>query len=123
MVLSIICKKREKDGKKWTNYSANVKGIWYNVKFVKDCAPPQVHAVDTNILRAFIDLKDKSKFDIATDKSSNSKTLFVEGYESLTQPQIDDLKTKELAKIEEYRKAREAEKMDFLEPDEPESPF
>ena len=122
MILSIICKKRETDGNKWTNYSVNQKGIWYNVKFVKDCAPPQIHAIDTNILRAFINLNNPQKFDIATDKD-NRKTLFVEGYALISEPQLTELIAKERAKIEEYRKSREAEKMDFLEPDEPESPF
>lgn len=124
MILTLIVKKREtENGKKFNSYSTLRGEKWYSVKFVKDCPPPQVVSIEENVKRAFISLKADSKFDIR-ESDVNRSTVFVETYEPVTGADFDRVVTVEKQKCEEYRKAREKARMDFLTPvDGEELPF
>ena len=101
MILTLIAKKREHEGKKWINFSFVKDKKWYNVKFVKNCIPPKAHAVTEGVGRAFIELTEANKFDIV---ESDNAVIFVEDYTELS---AEALK----AEIE-----KEKNKMNFLMP-------
>ena len=121
MILTLIAKKREYDGKKWTNFSFVKNEKWYSVKFVKDCAPPQAYEVADGVKRAFIELTKENKFDI---KEGESAVIFVENYNELSAEALTAAANAETKKIEKYREKREQDRINFLLPsDDTELPF
>lgn len=121
MVVTLIAKKREsEDGRKWINFSTLKRGKWYNVKFIKDCAPPQVHKVADGVLRAFVDLTADSKFDISP---KGNGTIFVETYNPVVADALESAIAAEKVKIDKFREKREKERMDFIAPDEDDLDF
>lgn len=119
-ILTLIAKKREvNDGttpaRKWINFSTLRKGKWYNVKFVKSCAPPQVQKVADGVVRAFIELTPESKYDVS---SKGNGTIYVEGYNPVTGTALDACVKAEQKKVEEYRAKREKERIDFISDDD-----
>ena len=120
MILTLIAKKREHDGKKWTNFLFVKNKKWYSVKFVKDCAPPQTYEVADGIKRAFIELTQENKFDI---KEGERAVVFVENYNELSAEALAEAVNIEKKKIETYRQKREQARIDFLIPTEEELPF
>lgn len=123
MICTLICKKREaEDGRKWVNFSMLRGKKWYNVKFVKECAPPQVQKIAEGVGRAFIDLTPDDKYDIR-EQGSNA-TLFVESYKNLSEDALKKCVADEIAKVEKYRADHEKARVDFLTPvDDAELPF
>lgn len=129
MICTLICKKRESDDglRKWVNYSMvkgakNGKGgTWYNVKFVKDCAAPQVHKIAEGVGRAFIELDATCTYDIKEQASGN--TLFVESYKNLTDDTLKEHIAAETKRVEEYRAEREKARKNFLDDDDTELSF
>lgn len=126
MVLTLFVKKREsKDGKtKFNSYTAKRGEVWYRVKFVKDCPPPVAVEVADGVRRAWIELDDKSKFDIATERDG-AKVVYVESYTGLPDEARNKFAESERARIMDFRAKREKEKRDFLMPvdDEEDIPF
>lgn len=121
MILTLIAKKREQDGKKWTNFSFVKNEKWYSVKFVKDCAPPQVYEVADGVKRAFIELTKENKFDIV---EGGRAVIFVENYNELSAEALTAAVNAEKKKIETYRQKREQDRINFLLPsDDTEIPF
>lgn len=121
MILTLIAKKREQDGKKWTNFSFVKNEKWYAVKFVKDCAPPQIYEVADGIKRAFIELTKENKFDIVEGEKA---VIFVEDYKQLSAEALTAAGNAEKKKIETYRQKREQDRINFLLPaDDTELPF
>lgn len=121
MIMTLIAKKREKGGKKWTNFLFVKNEKWYSVKFVKDCAPPKIYKVADGIRRAFIELTQENKFDI---KEGERAVIFVENYNELSAEALTAAINAETKKIEAYRQKREQDKINFLLPsDETELPF
>lgn len=121
MILTLIAKKKEQDGKKWTNYLFVKNEKWYSVKFVKDCAPPQTYEVADGIKRAFIELTKKNKFDI---KEGERAVVFVENYNELSAEALTAAVNAEKKKIEKFRQKREQDRINFLLPsDDTEIPF
>lgn len=119
-ILTLIAKKREiNDGmtpaRKWINFSTLRKGKWYNVKFVKDCAPPQVQKVADGVARAFIELTPESKYDVSP---KGNGTIFVESYTPVTGSALDACVKAETKKVEDYRAKREKERLDFISDDD-----
>jgi len=125
MILTLICKKREADGKKWTNYTTIQKGKWYNVKFVKECAAPQIKKIDENINRAFIELNANTKFDIKEDtEDKRNAIIFIESYNNLSAEALQKAIDNEFKSIEKYREEKEKTKISFLMPtDDTDCPF
>lgn len=123
MICTLICKKREaEDGRKWVNYSMLKGKQWYNVKFVKECAPPQVHKIADGIGRSFISLTADHKYDLR--EQDNSSTLFVESYDNLNAEELRTAILSETEKVEQYRKEREKARVNFLMPaDDTTMPF
>lgn len=124
-ILTLIAKKREiNDGmtsvRKWINFSTLRKGKWYNVKFVKECAPPQVQKVADGVVRAFIELTPESKYDVS---AKGNGTLFVESYAPVTGGALDACIKEERKKVEEYRAKREKERIDFISDDDADDIF
>lgn len=124
-ILTLIAKKREvNDGmtpaRKWINFSTLRKGKWYNVKFVKDCASPQVQKVADGVARAFIELTPESKFDVSP---KGNGTIFVESYNPVTGDALDACVKEERKKVEEYRAKREKERIDFVSGDDDDDIF
>ena len=113
MLLTLIAKKREHEGKKWINFSLIKNEKWYSVKFVKDCIPPKVYGVAEGVGRAFVELTEKHKFDITDGERA---TIFVEQYDDLSAEALKAEIEKEKNKIENYREKREKSKMSFLTP-------
>lgn len=123
MIFTLICKKREtEDNRKWINYSMCKGKVWYNVKFVKECAAPQLHKIMDNVERAFIKLELTDKYDIVY-KSNNSRILFVESYSDLTDDELKAAIAAETKKIEDYRKAKEKVRIEFLSDGSEDIPF
>jgi len=124
MIATLICKKREFDGKKWINFSFVKNNKWYSVKFVKDCAAPQIHKIDEGIHRSFIELTATDKFDMKNNEDGKNVTIFVESYSNLSAEALAAAIAAEKKKLEEYRAAKEKEKMSFLLPtDDKDMPF
>lgn len=124
MILTLICKKREHEGKKWINYSYIKGEKWYSIKFVKDCIAPKMHLIDEGIYRAFIELTTKNKFDLKISDEGKNSIIFVENYQDLENDELVKIIEKEKDKLDKYRKKRDSEKMSFLSPmDDAELPF
>lgn len=123
MICTLICKKRESaDGRKWINFSMLSKSKWYNVKFVKECAPPQVQKIAEGVGRAFIELTADNKYDIKD--SSGNLTLFVESYNNLAADALKTCIAAETEKVEKYRADKEKARVNFLQPtDDEDLPF
>lgn len=121
MILTLIAKKREQEGKKWTNFLFVKNEKWYSVKFVKDCAPPQVYEVADGVKRAFIELTEENKFDIVEGERA---VIFIENYKKLSAEALTAAGNAEKKKIETYRQKREQDRINFLLPsDDTELPF
>lgn len=122
MICTLICKKREsEDGRKWVNYSMLKGKKWYNVKFVKECAAPQVHKIADGVIRSFIELTADCTYDIR--EQGTNATLFVENYKNLNDEQLKSAITAETAKVEKYRAEREKARVNFLADDDTDLPF
>ena len=113
MILTLIAKKREHEGKKWINFSLIKNEKWYNVKFVKNCIPPKAHTVTEGVGRAFIELTETNKFDIVEKEQS---VIFIEDFNELNTEALKAEIENERKKIEAYREKRERSKMNFLMP-------
>lgn len=123
MIFKLICKKREKaeENRKWVNYSTLHKGKWYNIKFVKECPPPQTQKIADGVYRAFIELTPDCVYDINT--KGVSATIFVETYKILDEKTLSEEIKKETASIEKYRADREKARVDFLSPNDSDEAF
>lgn len=124
-IITLIAKKREvSDGitpsRKWINYSTLRKGKWYNVKFVKDCAPPQIHKVAEGVARAFIELTPDDTYDISM---KGNGTIFVESYTPVADDALKACIAAETKKVEDYRAKREKERLDFISDDDTDDIF
>ncbi len=121
MILTLIAKKREFEGKKWINFTYLKGDKWYNIKFVKNCVPPKAHAVTEGVGRAFIELTETNKFDIVEGEKA---VIFVEDFNELNAEALKTEIENERKKIEAYREKRERSKMNFLTPvNDTELPF
>ena len=114
MILTLIAKKREHEGKKWINFSFVKDKKWYNVKFVKNCIPPKAHAVTEGVGRAFIELTEANKFDIV--EKEQQLIIFIEDFNELNTEALKAEIENERKKIEAYREKKERNKMNFLMP-------
>lgn len=124
MILTLICKKRELEGKKWINFSLLKGGKWYSVKFVKNCAAPLIHKIDKNVYRAFISLAETDKFDIAQkNEGGKNATVFVETYSNLSDEMLSASVETERKNLAAYRALRDKERVSFLIVDDAEQPF
>lgn len=121
MNMTLICKKKEHNNSKWTNYNYIKNGVWYSVRFVKGCQTPRPVTIDEGIQRAFISLTNKNTFNIVD--TDFGKVIYVEDYDEVPSRDIEKLKQIEVEKIEAYRQKREDEKISFLSNDEEDLPF
>ena len=116
--ITLYCKAKEVDGKKWTNFLTKKGEEWYKVKFVKGCQPPKIHTILDSVKRAFIGLDTNSTFNVAN--SPYGKILYIESFVTLSNERVDSLISSEKLKVSEYRETREKEKLSFLAVEEDE---
>lgn len=125
MVLVLIAKRKQsEDGqRKWVNFTCIRGGVWYDVKFVHDCAPPVVYDIDkpNNVLRAFIDC-DETQSNVATRGGRN--ILYVENYSALAKddPKLKEAVEAERAFINKKRDERKAATRSFYANEAPPKP-
>lgn len=114
MILSLIAKQRVTETNKWWNFSTLRKGVWYDVKFVHDAAPPKVYDIDkpNKVMRAYVSVTPE-QCDIA-DKNGR-KTIFVNDYSTLSADDMKPYVEADRARIAEFREKRNKEKMNFFD--------
>lgn len=125
MVLALIAKRRQsEDGqRKWVNFTCVRGGVWYDVKFVHDCAPPAVYDIDkpNNVLRAIIEV-DENGSNVAVKNGRN--VLFVEHYTALPvdDPQFKAAVEAERLFVNKKREERKAATRSFFAGEAPPQP-
>lgn len=122
MIFALNCKRMERDGNKWINYSTKKDGKWYSFRFVRDCVPPKPHKICEGVAKAFIDLDDSHVWNIS--EKGGYLYLYVESYADLKPEALELAIRKERENIEKFREQKEKEKKNFITPiDDEDLPF